>query len=98
MIPSEPPGLGFRLSTLNVIDLDDANGIDDSPSEISGRSSHVSTSVDDGVMIGLDDDDDGVAVIPSEPPGLGSCMSTSIIFELHDYNGVLIRLQASLLD
>ena len=87
VIPSEPPGLGFRLSTLIVINLDNTNGIDETPSEPSGLGSHVSTSVHNGVMIGLDDDD-GIAMIPSEPPGLGSRISTSIVIELVDGNSV----------
>ena len=67
MIPSEPPGLGFCLSTLIVIDLNDANEIDETPSEPSGHSFRVSTSVDNGVMIELDN---AVNETPSEPPGL----------------------------
>ena len=80
VIPSEP------LSTLIVIDLDSTNGINETPSEPFGRSFRVSTSVDNGVIMGLDDDNEGVAMIPNEPPGPGSRMSTSIV------------TQASLLD
>ena len=72
VIPSEPPGVGCRLSTSTVIDLDDeADGIDDTSSEPPGFGSHVSTSSDNSNVIDLDG-------ISSEPPGLGFRLSTSI--------------------
>ena len=61
VIDSEPPGLGSRLSTSIVIDLDDDNGINEVPSEPPGLSSRVSTSVDSSV-IDLDEDN-GIDVL-----------------------------------
>ena len=71
-IPSEP-----RLSTSIVIDIDD-DGADEPSSEPPGlglilSEPHLSTSI----AIDLDDDD-GIAAIPSEPPGHGSHLSSSI--------------------
>ena len=101
---SEPPTLNSHLSTSvdnSVIDLNNDNGIDvliaDDPIRLFDLD-------DDRLIVPVGFHDDcGIknalldGSIPSEPPGLGCRLSTSIVIDLDDDDACL-RLHASLLD